>query len=270
MSVSIRGACAWLSLACFGNGSRRVCNLWLTSVLPAGQLGPKLLRGGRDVGICGNLQAHHGDAALCACRARGGGRGQATPHRVWLSHAAGAQLHNGRRHQEIVSEVSGERISSLTGGSYRVAQRHATIKRSDCWVTFWSFEQDGQKRRMKRQTGSFREVEDYPPENRFRPVPYGATVGQQTGRHFMAQIDSEAAACRAAYDRVIRSFRNGINSEEDRNRHVAIVEEMNACMWRRAEALDKTGFLGKWYSAADDLEHLFAVVDGKLHIRKLR
>ena len=182
----------------------------------------------------------------------------------------GTRVYNGRRHQEIVSEVSGERISSLTGGSSRVAKRHALIKRSDCWVTFWSFDEDGQKTRMKRQTGSSREVEDYPPENRFRPVPYGATVGQQTGRDFMAQIDSEAAACRAAYDLVVRSFRNGINTEEDRNRHVAIVEEMNACMWRRAEALDKTGFLGKWYSAEDDRDHLFAVVEGKLHIRMLR
>lgn len=162
MPVSIRGACAWRSLACFGIGSRRVCTLWLTSLLPAGQLGPKLLRGRRDVGICGNLQAHHGDAAACACRARGGRRGLATPHRMWLTHAAGgAQLHNGRRHPEIVSEVSGERISSLTGGNYRVAQRHAIIKRSDCWVTFWSFQEDGQKRRMNRQKGSFRKVADY-------------------------------------------------------------------------------------------------------------
>jgi hypothetical protein len=89
--------------------------------------------------------------------------GSATPQ--------GTRVYNGRRHQEIVSQVSGERISSLTGGSSRVAKRHALIKRSDCWVTFWSFDEDGQKTRMKRQTGSSREVEDYPPENRFRPVP---------------------------------------------------------------------------------------------------
>lgn len=179
----------------------------------------------------------------------------------------GKTIYNGRRHRELVGPVAETKPFGNLPGPTFIMQRYAIIKRSKCWVSFWSFVYDDTKEDTKRMTGTFSEPQNY--SEGPGSVPFGGRVGSRLGTELMAQVDKITAECEDEYNRVMASLPKIIplRAKEDIQANIAAVERRVSCLDGRAKALDKRGFIGLWYSEENYTDNIFAVVDGKLHVR---
>lgn len=181
----------------------------------------------------------------------------------------GKQVYNGRSHRELVGPVvERTRVEGLSPPyDFVVVQRYAILKRSKCWVSFWSHASRDMAQNKVRMTGNFVETLDYGDDG--GPVEYGERVGE-IGRDLIVQLDQPVADCVAEYHRINASLPRilGRRSEQDHAIHRAALERREACFAEGAKALDTRGFLGKWYSSDDRDNHVFAVIDGKLTVMR--
>lgn len=182
----------------------------------------------------------------------------------------GKMVYNGRRHRELVGTVVEAKPWGNLPGPTFIMQRYAIIKRSECWVSFWSFVYDDTKEDTKRMTGTFFEVQDY--SEGPGSTPFGGKVALERSEELMAQVDKITAECEAEYNRVMASLPKirPLRAKEDIQVNIAAVERRASCLDERAKAVDKRGFIGLWYSDENGRTNIFAVVDGKLHVRMVK
>ncbi|MEH7829682.1 hypothetical protein, partial [Gemmobacter denitrificans] len=110
----------------------------------------------------------------------------------------GKRLHRGKNHIEIESEMKEAHTSRFSGRTYFMVQRYALIKRSNCWVSFWVYQDDlSSEAPFQRATGTFYEVENY--EKYWNQATayrhFGATIEVDRARALLTLVDPEAAAC---------------------------------------------------------------------------
>lgn len=182
----------------------------------------------------------------------------------------GKMVYNGRRHRELVGPIVETKTFGNLPGRTFIMQRYAIIKRSKCWVSFWSFVYSDTKEDTERMTGTFRETQNY--SEGPGSVPFGGRVGPRLSAELMAQVDKITAECVAEYNRVMESLPNiiSLRAENDIQANIDAVERRASCLDERARALDKRGFIGLWYSDSNYTENVFAIIDGKIYTRMAR
>lgn len=175
----------------------------------------------------------------------------------------GKVLYNGKRQQERLGKVVDYFPSPLTGTHFDVYQRAALIKGSNCWVTFWSVDPDDDFDDNTRMTGRFIDPLVYSEGQR---DVFGGAFGGAAAKKIIVELDKVAASCVQEQDRIRASYPMAVQRLTDEELAIlkGVAEARSVCLETAAKALDQRGFIGLWYSRAQDRDFNFAVLDGKL------
>lgn len=95
---------------------------------------------------------------------------------------------------------------------------------------------------------------------------FGGAFHYSRIKRIIVQLDKATAQCVAEQDRIRQSYPMVVRRLTDGQLEIAgcAAEARRECLNTATKALDKRGFIGLWYSSAEDKDNAFAVLDGKL------